>query len=331
MLGLAIRAFVLLLLATSRADELAELAELARAARGADGVLELTASSFAPFVSRAEHVVVMFYAPWCKHCKELRPAWAEAARLLDDAAAAADGGGARAYLAAVDAPAHRDVATQHGVAGYPTLLAFTRGVAEAYMGDRDAPGLAAHAARAVPAHALAARAADVTRALRANAAAVLGVFRAPLDDKNKPFFAFAFAARAARDLAATQRRQRAERAASGGGGGDDHRPPPPPPPPFFAHADVRAAPDAPPSEVAAAVGHAMAGRRDDVLVLVRREGGASAADRDADETHLANVDVIACELPQDKFTAPMIRRCLLKHLPAPSIYTPAAPKPQSEL
>ena len=94
MLGLAIRAFVLLLLATSRADELAELAELARAARGADGVLELTASSFAPFVSRAEHVVVMFYAPWCKHCKELRPAWAEAARLLDDAAAAADGGGA---------------------------------------------------------------------------------------------------------------------------------------------------------------------------------------------------------------------------------------------
>ena len=103
-MGLAIRAFVLLLLATSRADELAELAELARAARGADGVLELTASSFAPFVSRAEHVVVMFYAPWCKHCKELRPAWAEAARLLDDAAAAADGGGARAYLAAVDAP-----------------------------------------------------------------------------------------------------------------------------------------------------------------------------------------------------------------------------------
>ena len=55
----------------------------------------------------------------------------------------------------------------------------------------------------------------------------------------------------------------------------------------------------------------------------------SLAARCADE--LANVDVIACELPQDKFTAPMIRRCLLKHLPAPSIYTPNAPKPHSEL
>jgi len=37
------------------------------------GVLNLGEDNFDAVVNHFEHVLVMFYAPWCGHCKKLHP------------------------------------------------------------------------------------------------------------------------------------------------------------------------------------------------------------------------------------------------------------------
>ena len=64
-------------------------------------------------------VLVDFYAPWCGHCKHLAPAYDRAAQMLH---ATADPAVAKIKLAKIDATAASDIARQHGVTGYPTLI-----------------------------------------------------------------------------------------------------------------------------------------------------------------------------------------------------------------
>jgi protein disulfide-isomerase A6 len=57
---------------------------------------------------------VKFYAPWCGHCKNLKPEWAKAATALKGSV----------KIAKVDATAESDVAGRYGVRGYPTIKIF---------------------------------------------------------------------------------------------------------------------------------------------------------------------------------------------------------------
>lgn len=39
----------------------------------AEAPQHLTAENFATFLADKEHALVMFYAPWCGHCKKAKP------------------------------------------------------------------------------------------------------------------------------------------------------------------------------------------------------------------------------------------------------------------
>jgi len=80
---------------------------------------ELTSANFNSLVMESGEVwMVAFVAPWCGHCKNLKPEWNEAAKALE---------GQGANLGTVDATLFKDLAQQYGVQGFPTIKVFPGG------------------------------------------------------------------------------------------------------------------------------------------------------------------------------------------------------------
>jgi protein disulfide-isomerase-like protein len=81
--------------------------------------------------------LVMFYAPWCGHCKTLKPKWEE---LMADSDAQS-----LASISKVDCDANKDMAQKYGISGFPTIKFFPRGMSDInsaieYQGDRSIDG-----------------------------------------------------------------------------------------------------------------------------------------------------------------------------------------------
>lgn len=96
---------------------------------------EFTVDQFDSQVKQKECTLVMFYAPWCGHCKRLKPDFEAAAKVLH---ASKD----NVQLARVDCTTQEQLCTRFGVGGYPTLKYFKNGeLASDYSGPRDKDGL----------------------------------------------------------------------------------------------------------------------------------------------------------------------------------------------
>ena len=87
----------------------------------------LTEATFDKAIEKYEHILVMFYAPWCGHCKKFKPELEKAAAILRKE---------NLIVAKVDATVEKKLATKYGVRGYPTVKFFKKGVPIEYTGGR---------------------------------------------------------------------------------------------------------------------------------------------------------------------------------------------------
>ena len=101
-------------------------------------VVTLTDANFAKQVIDSDDFwFVEFYAPWCGHCKALKPTWVDLANALDG----------KVKVGAVDCTAHQGTCSEFGIQGFPTIKFFgtNKERPEAYEQGRDLGSLTAYA------------------------------------------------------------------------------------------------------------------------------------------------------------------------------------------
>merc|ERR1719238_324162 len=83
-----------------------------------------------------KNAFVKFFAPWCGHCKAMKPAWDDLAKKYE--------GHAKVGIYDVDCTVEKDLCNENDVRGFPTIKSFTDGEAEAYESGRDLDSLTKH-------------------------------------------------------------------------------------------------------------------------------------------------------------------------------------------
>lgn len=66
--------------------------------------------------------LVLFYAPWCGHCKTFKPEWDAAVQDLNGQ----EINGVNVSLVSVDCDEEKDLATAYNVSGFPTVRCITK-------------------------------------------------------------------------------------------------------------------------------------------------------------------------------------------------------------
>ena len=90
-------------------------------------VIILTDSTFDKAVAKYDYLLVLFYAPWCGHCKKFHPEYEKAAKTLRKE---------NLFLSKVDATVEKKLAEKFEIQGFPTVKLFIKGEAIEYTGGR---------------------------------------------------------------------------------------------------------------------------------------------------------------------------------------------------
>ncbi|KAL3279191.1 hypothetical protein HHI36_016704 [Cryptolaemus montrouzieri] len=95
-------------------------------------VVHLDEEAYKPFLRKKKHVLVMFYAPWCGHCKRVKPEFTKAADHFKN--------DPRTEFVAIDCTTRQPLCTINDVSGYPTIKYFSylNKVVKNYSGGRTA-------------------------------------------------------------------------------------------------------------------------------------------------------------------------------------------------
>jgi len=109
--------------------------------QGTAEVVSLTAGTFEHQTQAATGATtgnwfVMFFAPWCGHCKRLKPTWSETAQALAEQEDAS-----YTTLATVDCTVEKSVCERFAIRSYPTLLFFHQGKMAKYEKKRSKESL----------------------------------------------------------------------------------------------------------------------------------------------------------------------------------------------
>ena len=91
-------------------------------------VIVLSTSNFSDFIAQNYFSMVLFYAPWCGHCKALGPHYASAASELKKF----NPGNRSVSLTKVDSTQNPDLALRFDVEEYPTIFFFVDGMPKLY-------------------------------------------------------------------------------------------------------------------------------------------------------------------------------------------------------
>jgi protein disulfide isomerase family A protein 3 len=146
-----------------------------------DDVLELSDSDFSARIAQHETALVMFYAPWCGHCKKLKPEFGKASRDLMRTVPSVS-------LLKIDCTVSgKETCNKYDVDGYPTLKIFRNGkFSQNYEGSREAGGIVNYMkAQATPISKELTSVAELKAFLKAEAkVCVVGFFAKELDLKN---------------------------------------------------------------------------------------------------------------------------------------------------
>lgn len=99
-------------------------------------VMSLTSQTFSSAVASGT-CFVKFYAPWCGHCKQLAPVWADLAIDVEESP--------ELKVAEVDCTVNENLCRAHDIKGYPSMLLFQDGQQiDTYTGSRDVASLVAY-------------------------------------------------------------------------------------------------------------------------------------------------------------------------------------------
>jgi protein disulfide-isomerase-like protein len=80
----------------------------------------------------AGKTLVLYFAPWCGHCKALKPEWEK----LEKA------GVTGVTIRKVNADEDKEEVKEAGVEGYPTIILYNNGKKQVYSGPRNATDIA---------------------------------------------------------------------------------------------------------------------------------------------------------------------------------------------